>query len=349
MVKLSVIIPVYNAAKYLRECLDSALRQGFEENEYEVICVDDCSVDNSYDIVLDYAIQYKQIKCVRNHENSGVSVSRNNGLKIAQGEYITFLDSDDMIADGAYLQVFNELVRSGNAVATWYYGCHMGSSFQPTISNVEFECCPAFALLNKVNMVWGLMIKKQIIDKYSLWFAPGVSYAEDALFCYLLLLSQGENAILRTEAHLYFYRIVDGSLSKEDQNTPKWFTKLSDNMKKLTIYLTNYLATNRKQFSEEQILLIQKRISEYSARAVYNAVKAKRTDIEDMIIELKGCDAYPYKVHDVIKSARIRGGISSYLKSIAINLILVILNFRLCVIAIGKFGNKLTHLSKKCE
>lgn len=93
--KLSVIIPVYNVEKYLKECLDSVISQN--SKDIEIILIDDGSFDNSFRICDEYANKYDIIKVVHK-KNEGVSIARNTGIKMAQGDYILFLDSDDMLA-----------------------------------------------------------------------------------------------------------------------------------------------------------------------------------------------------------------------------------------------------------
>ena len=95
MVKVSVIIPVYNVEDYLKECLDSVLSQTLKD--IEVICVDDCSTDDSLKILQEYANNDDRIKIIKNEKNSGQGFSRNEGIKKATGEYIGFVDSDDFI------------------------------------------------------------------------------------------------------------------------------------------------------------------------------------------------------------------------------------------------------------
>jgi CDP-glycerol glycerophosphotransferase len=97
---VSVIMPVYNTEEYLRECLDSLCNQTLED--IEIICIDDASTDGSLDILNHYAEKDARIKVLRNLTNNGQSISRNKGLKIAIGEYVTFLDSDDYIERDAY-------------------------------------------------------------------------------------------------------------------------------------------------------------------------------------------------------------------------------------------------------
>ena len=96
MKNISVIIPVYNSGKYIYKCLSSILSQTYKN--FEIICVDDGSTDNSKEIILDLAKDNKNIAYFY-EENSGPSYARNNGIKHAKGEYITFIDSDDYLTD----------------------------------------------------------------------------------------------------------------------------------------------------------------------------------------------------------------------------------------------------------
>lgn len=92
-VTVSVIIPVYNAAEHIRECLNVVCNQSLEN--YEVICVDDCSTDNSVDILREYQKTYSMLKVIRQPENAGAGPARNRGMKAARGKYIAFMDADD--------------------------------------------------------------------------------------------------------------------------------------------------------------------------------------------------------------------------------------------------------------
>lgn len=100
--KLTIIVPVYNASLYLHRCVDSLLAQGLLEGDYEIILINDGSKDSSLGICEDYAAKYPQIIRVLNHENQGVAFTRNRGIKAAQGEYICFVDSDDYLIPGGY-------------------------------------------------------------------------------------------------------------------------------------------------------------------------------------------------------------------------------------------------------
>lgn len=100
--KLSVIVPVYNVERFLPRCLDSLLRQGLIPGEYEVICVNDGSPDNSAVILAEYEQKYPDIFKVITQENQGLGGARNTGTAQARGEYVAYLDSDDYMIDNAY-------------------------------------------------------------------------------------------------------------------------------------------------------------------------------------------------------------------------------------------------------
>ena len=91
---ISVIIPVRNSGRYFRECLDSVLRQTLQN--IEVIIIDDASTDGSGDVADAYAIQYSQLTVIHHKESTGAGPARNDGMAVARGEYIAFMDSDDL-------------------------------------------------------------------------------------------------------------------------------------------------------------------------------------------------------------------------------------------------------------
>ena len=98
MSKISVIVPVYNTERYLASCLDSLLAQTFQD--WEAICVDDGSTDECKNILQQYGLKDKRLKIIA-QKNKGLSSARNAGLDYAKGEYVFFLDSDDIIPEYA--------------------------------------------------------------------------------------------------------------------------------------------------------------------------------------------------------------------------------------------------------
>ena len=96
MTKLSIIVPIYGVEQYLRKCVDSLLVQDIPSSEYEIILVDDGSPDGCPKICDDYAASHENIRVIH-RENGGLSAARNSGIKVAHGEYVMFVDSDDYI------------------------------------------------------------------------------------------------------------------------------------------------------------------------------------------------------------------------------------------------------------
>ncbi|MEG7379423.1 glycosyltransferase [Bacillus subtilis] len=106
--KISIVIPVYNSEDLISECLDSLVNQTMPTDDYEIICVDDKSADSSLDILKQYKKKYENIVVIERTENSGgPGAPRNDGIKIAKGEYILFVDSDDYLGNEALLRWYN--------------------------------------------------------------------------------------------------------------------------------------------------------------------------------------------------------------------------------------------------
>lgn len=113
MVKLSFIIPVYNAERYLAECLDSIYATSVDKSVFEVICVNDCSPDCSREVVMEYQKAHKNLVLIDHSENKKAGGARNTGLMAAKGEYVWYVDADDTIAPNA-LKTILEACKTNN-------------------------------------------------------------------------------------------------------------------------------------------------------------------------------------------------------------------------------------------
>ena len=112
---ISVIVPVYNTAAYLDECIQSVVSQTYQD--LEILLIDDCSTDGSSQKLDQWGAKDERIRVVHKEKNSGVSASRNIGLKMARGEYIAFVDSDDYIDRTMYEKMLTNIVNTGADVA----------------------------------------------------------------------------------------------------------------------------------------------------------------------------------------------------------------------------------------
>ena len=188
---LSVIIPVYNSSKYIRQCLDSVRDQTLRS--LEAICVDDGSTDGSDSIVLEYAERDPRFRLVR-QPNLGAGAARNNGIAHASGRYVHFLDSDDWLELYAYERIVRKLEESGcdscmfqkytydNDTGDISYRIH---AFDDDDHITSFENNPAFFIHNAV-VPWNKITRRDVIVENGLRYDEIVC-ANDRTFHFSLV------------------------------------------------------------------------------------------------------------------------------------------------------------------
>ena len=185
MIKVSVIVPVYNVEKYLPKCLDSLVNQTLKD--IEIIIVNDGSPDNSDKIISQYAKKYKNIKAYTK-ENGGLSDARNFGLKKATGKYIAFLDSDDYVREDMYEKMYNKAI-SGNfdmVVCDLNYIYEDSDKVLRAYSNIKTDTTNIKnVMINIYPSAWNKIYKKELFNS-GIEFKKGVWF-EDVEFIYRLL------------------------------------------------------------------------------------------------------------------------------------------------------------------
>ena len=208
---ISIIIPVYNSSSYLQETLNSILKE--ELNQVEIICIDDGSVDNSLDILKSY--ENKNYIKVIHQNNQGASIARNNGLKIAVGDFIWFFDSDDLMIEGS-INCIKENIKYNKYDLFITDFC----SFENNIIHTKFKHSRKNLLFNKKDKLLfaylrppfpgNKIYKREIIINNDIEFAP-VKIGQDLNF-YLKYLCYASN-IKYLKKETTKYRIVNGSIS----------------------------------------------------------------------------------------------------------------------------------------
>ena len=214
-VKVSVIVPVYNVAEYLRECLNSIVNQTLEG--IEIICVNDGSTDNSLEILEEYAKMDSRVK-VFTIENSGISQARNFGIKHAKGEYIGFVDSDDYINETMFEKLYisckqNDLDISMCQISLFddetgevnndldYYNLKVFKDLDKDVFNAddttEFTC-------NIVVNVYNKLYRKSLLEDNSIVFPPNLIFEDELFFMKTYLLAQRISIV---NEFLYYYRL----------------------------------------------------------------------------------------------------------------------------------------------
>lgn len=171
---LSIIIPVYNSEQYISECLDSCLDQDI--NDYEIICINDGSADNSLNILKEYSAKHRNIVLI-DKENEGVSVARNSGLEISHGEYIMFVDADDLIQRNTLGLIKDTVSKKDSKRIT--IGVYEA---QDEEIKVVLSWSEAPAPNRKSTYLWSSIYIKSIIDEHRIRFIRGITHGEDILF-----------------------------------------------------------------------------------------------------------------------------------------------------------------------
>lgn len=135
MIKLSIIVPIYGVEQYLHKCVESLLNQDIPSSDYEIILVDDGSPDACPQICDEYAAAHKNIRVVH-RENGGLSTARNSGIKIAQGEYLMFVDSDDYIEASVLNELMKQVERDNLDVLRYNY-CNVNACYEEFYPNKD--------------------------------------------------------------------------------------------------------------------------------------------------------------------------------------------------------------------
>lgn len=214
-IKISVIIPVYNVEKYLCECVDSVLNQNY--TNLEIILVNDGSPDNSGQICDEYALKDERVK-VFHQENKGLPGARNTGLKHVTGDYISFIDSDDSINQGMYLDIVNSIEKAEITIDVAYLSYSTTKKIIEkaiyTKADIKKKFLPQFLGTSQISIgrmasVWSLCIRQEIIK--DLLFYNIASIEDKPFFIETMLRA---NSVMIIPKQYYNYRENLDSLSR---------------------------------------------------------------------------------------------------------------------------------------
>ncbi len=265
MYKASVIIPVYNAEKTLRKCVESLI-YGIERN-IEILLIDDCSADKSWELCEKLAVENSNVFCFRNNKNSGVSYTRNRGLDLATAPYVLFVDSDDW-ASSKYVDTLVKcaadnpeymplcgyiFIANVNGIRS-YYGYLNEKTETVSLGKV-------FDFLDRVLLqsLWNKVFKTEIIRNNNIRFDETITIGEDFQFVLDYFKAAEYTAFTAISEPLYYYiRANNTSLMS------KWDSQSLDKM--LSQYDNLYAVFN--DGSEE----MKTKLEEYKQKLKYNYV-----------------------------------------------------------------------------
>lgn len=215
-INISVIVPVFNAEKYLCQCIDSILSQSY--TDFELLLIDDGSIDKSGDICDEYARKDDRVR-VFHKENGGVSSARNLGLDNAKGEWISFVDADDRVETDylenlishvnntidlvvSYARIFD---KNGNSCREVYPS--------KLITNENFEEMFVENDMNWHTAPWSKLYRHEIIKKYNLTFCERMHISEDALFNFQFMMCS-RSIYISSDTDYCYSAEVESSLTK---------------------------------------------------------------------------------------------------------------------------------------
>lgn len=206
--KISIIIPIYNSELYLPRLFKSLLQQSFQE--FEIIAINDGSTDTSLDIIQCYALQDKRIN-VFSQKNMGLSISRNNGLNLAKGSYICFIDSDDTIEKEMLQILYTTIINDqSDIVTTSYKTLYPDGSYTITERKITDSTVLSNPALS--SHVWGQLYKKSLFLSYSISFPEGIFF-EDQITTFELYYYAKKISFVSTS--LYNYYIHPNSITQK--------------------------------------------------------------------------------------------------------------------------------------
>ena len=302
--KVSIIIPVYNTEKYIKQCIDSIINQTYKN--IEIIIVNDGSTDKTEKILREY--NNSNIIYIE-QSNKGVSSARNNGLKLATGKYVVFIDSDDFCEINMIEDMVKDIENNNVELAI--------CGFNEIYKNVTKKSL--YGLLNDIynrekieeeilknnsirGFLWNKIFLKEIIDKYNISFDEDISMCEDLLFCVKYL--QETKHVYVNNKNLYNYRqrktSAIGTFSKKDLSLFNSYERMKKINPRISIYgediycywyykFYKNLKNNNYIKNVEQISIIQ------MLKSKQIKIKTKVISIINLILPSKICDYYRNK------------------------------------------------------
>ena len=311
---LSIVIPIYNGEKYIGNCLDSIISQNLPSEEYEIIVVNDGSKDSSEKILNIYHQQHPNIRII-NQENKGQASARNHGIKVASGQYIEFIDGDDMLVPNSLLEIFNLLKSSINQ--------HSGDSLPDMMTfelkNIKnelnnqldnkiyddliaynkqelkvkhYKSGPSYIEANNYNNgPWYYFIRKHFLINNNIYFEEG-KLCEDGMFTLKAYLMAKNILSINRIVYLYINRPGSTVNSKD----PNRIAKLTEGFEYAIQYITMLANEYRANISEKCYTRILERRDSYVFFLLIRLLKHSDCQSAKKIVsKLKKEKIYPIK------------------------------------------------------
>ncbi len=320
MIKISVIVPIYNTEKYLCECIESIINQSFRN--IEVILVNDGSTDSSLLICNKYAQNDKRIQVI-SKDNEGSVSARKAGVKVATGDYITFVDSDDYleldtleklykcaekdypdVVVCAFMQDFGtSVVYMKNRLSNGFYqGEELSSLYDKIMNQGNFYTFSIWPSL------WTKLCKREILIEYHMKIPNDITMGDDAGVTFPILFNC-KSIVIDNSISGYHYRVVEGSLTRKNDNVLKYFEQISN----LYVYL-------KEEFSKKMNPDIDAQLQAYRLYLIDGGMNRLKKS-SHTIKERMNCIENIIKDTDIFKDIE-KSDLSNYPNKIYIKLIM---------------------------
>ena len=206
--KISVIVPIYNVESYLRKCLDSLINQTL--NNIEIICVNDCSPDNSLAILEEYAKKDSRIKIISFKKNKGVSVARNKGMEISNGEYIGFVDPDDYVDLDFYEKLYKSAKRKNADIAVAVRKINEIGTNKEYVYEINEKIRKHKCYFTATHQI--AIYKISMLKKHDIKYPPNIITTQDSVFLNAAVIA-AKNICVINDTYYHYVRRENSSYS----------------------------------------------------------------------------------------------------------------------------------------
>ena len=222
--KLSIVIPAYNVGKYIRECVNSITAELPETSGVELLLLDDGSKDDSLQVCKELEKAFEYIR-VYHHENHGVSYTRNRGIQEASGDYIMFVDADDAMCPGWFVNIQKELSGENDVI---YFGANVDSDPPKTSMTDGVFGISCNENVGMIPTPWSKVYRREMLLQNNIAFDESLINGEDGLFN-LQVIAAAEHYKFERQS-IYQYRVYTGSSTK--RYNPRFYQSNLEYLKK---------------------------------------------------------------------------------------------------------------------
>ena len=297
--RLSIIIPAYNAGKYLERCVSSCEEQSVPQDEFEIIVVNDGSKDNTLEVVESLVDKYSNLR-IFSKENGGSSSARNMGLDHARGDYITFVDSDDYLMPDKLAAVLS--VAENNKLDLSIFNFKVmsldGSSVNtdnPLKKGKIYNCEEASIQGYQVGSACDKLYLRKMLESNNIRFRTDIIFGEDSYFSFQVLLKSGR--IMNTDVCAYVYTANPLSVTKDTHRLKeKEIRRCKDSLQLIKLVSDQSEDTKISSRFRKYLKTFATSLRLGFLISLISSKHLSRRDANDLIRKAKSMQLYPYEV-----------------------------------------------------